>query len=219
MISLSNHNGNPYIGVYCAASNKYAFIPRGTDKSLVETIGRSLDVDIISTSVGGTTIIGSLVAMNSNGVVLSNLATSKEIESLPDGLEVAIMEERFNATGNNLIVSDKAAMVHPGVSGQSLETLGDVLCVEVVRSKIANISTVGSVALANSKGVVCHPRSTEEDMDRLKRVFGVPVTLATLNYGTPWLGACAIVNDKGAVIGDKSTPIEIGKIEDGLGLL
>jgi len=42
--------------------------------------------------------------------------------------------------------------------------------------------------------------------------------VATLNYGTPYLGACAIANSKGAVVGSSSTPIELGRIEDGLGL-
>lgn len=219
MISLANHKGNQYIGVYCAASNKYAFVPKGADNNLIETIGRTLSVEVIPFSIGGSSIIGSLMALNSNGVVLSNLATKDEISAIPDDLAVVIIEERYNAAGNNVLVSDKAAMLHPGASADTAKELSDVLGVEVVRASIANIPTVGSVALATSKGIVCHPRASQKDIDRLKEIFTVPVTPATLNYGTPWLGACAIANDKGAVVGDRSTPIEIGKIEDGLGLI
>lgn len=219
MISLANHKGNPYIGVYCAASNRYALVPRGADKALIGAIRKSLEVEVLQISVGGSSIIGSLVALNSHGIVLSNLATKEEISALPDDVEVAIMEERYNAAGNNILVSDKAAMLHPSASAETAKKLSDILGVEVVQATIAEISTVGSVALATSKGIICHPRASQDDVDRLREIFGVPVTLATLNYGTPWLGACAIANDRGAVVGERSTPIEIGKLEDGLGLI
>jgi len=169
-------------------------------------------------SVSSATIIGALAAMNSNGVMLSNFASDDEIDLVPKGLEVARMQEKFNAAGNNILVTDKAALVNPGVLGETLKTLRDVFDVEVARGTIAGVETVGSVALATGKGIVCHPRATEDNIANLKDLFKVPVTLATLNYGTPWLGACAIANDKGAVIGEKTTPIEIGKIEDGLHL-
>jgi translation initiation factor 6 len=218
LISFANHLGNPYIGVYCAASTKYAFVPRDIEGALFDAIRESLFVEAIRFSVGGATIVGSLTAMNSNGVVLSNFASEDEISLIPKELEVAKMQEKFNASGNNILVTDRAAMVHPGVSGDTLATLRDVLGVEVVRGTIAGISTVGSVALATGKGIICHPRATDDNVANLRGLFKVPVTLATLNYGTPWLGACAIANDRGAVVGEKTTPIEIGKLEDGLGL-
>lgn len=218
MISLANHNGNPYIGVYCVASNDYAFISRDIEDSLLRTIEKSLSVQCIRFSVSSATIVGSLTAMNSNGVVLSNFASDDEIALVPKGLRVARMQDRYNAAGNNILVTDTAALVHPGVSGNTLRELGDVFGVEAVRGTIAGVSTVGSVAIATGKGIICHPRATEENIEKLKSLFKVPVTLATLNYGTPWLGACAVANDSGAVVGEKTTPIEMGKLEDGLGL-
>jgi translation initiation factor 6 len=218
LISLAGHLGNPYIGVYCVASNEHAFVPRDIENSLFETIEESLEVKALKFSVSSATIIGSLTAMNSNGVVLSNYASDDEIDLIPKGLEVAKMQENFNAAGNNILVTDKAALVNPGVLGDTLRTLSDVFGVEVARGTIAGVATVGSVALATGKGIICHPRATEDNIAHLKDLFKVPVTLATLNYGTPWLGACAIANDKGAVVGEKSTPIEIGKLEDGLHL-
>jgi len=216
LISFAGHLGNPYIGVYCVASNEHAFVPRDIEDSLFESIEESLSVKALKFSVSSATIIGSLTAMNSNGVVLSNFASDDEIDLIPKELEVAKMQENYNASGNNILVTDKAALVNPGVLGETLKTLRDVFDVEVVRGTIAGVATVGSVAIATGKGVVCHPRATEGNIADLKDLFKVPVTLATLNYGTPWLGACAIANDKGAVIGEKSTPIEVGKIEDGL---
>jgi translation initiation factor 6 len=64
--------------------------------------------------------------------------------------------------------------------------------------------------------VVCHPRTSEEELLELSSLFKVPASVATLNYGTPYLGACAVANSKGAYVGAKSTPIELGRLEDGL---
>lgn len=198
------------------ASNKHAFAPMCADDVLLDKLKDSLSVEVIKLSIGGATIVGSLVAMNSHGVIVSNIASEEEIAMIPKELEVAKMQDDINATGNNILVTDKAAMVHPGATAETLRTISDIFQVEVVRGTIAGIATVGSVAIATGKGMICHPRATEENISTLSQLFSVPVTLATLNYGTPWLGACAVANDRGAVVGEKTTPIEIGKIEDGL---
>jgi translation initiation factor 6 len=218
MISYAGFQGNPYVGVYCSASNKYAFLPTSVDRELVEKVEESLNVEVVKITVGGATIIGSLTAMNSFGVVVSDIVTEDEISMMPESLSVVRLHDRHNAAGNNILVTDKAAMVHPGLSGDTIKRIEDALQVEVVRGTIADIATVGSVAIATGKGIICHPRATEENIGELKKLFSVPITLATLNYGTPWLGACAVANDRGAVVGEKTTPIEMGKLEDGLSL-
>ena len=219
MISYASFQGNPYIGVYCTASNRHAFVPTCADDQLVDKIAESLSVEVVRLSIGGGTIVGSLSAMNSHGVVVGDMATEEEISLIPKSLSVVKMLDKHNAAGNNVLVTDKAALVHPGVSGEMVRKLADALQVEVVRGTIANIATVGSVAVATGKGIICHPRATEQNVEELKQLFSAPVTLATLNYGTPWLGACAIANDRGAVVGEKTTPIEMGKLEDGLSLI
>lgn len=219
MISLGNHRGNPYIGVYCAVSNRYALVMKNAERSLINSISESLNTEVIETNIAGATVVGSLAAMNSNGVVVSNFVREDELSHIPDEIEVAIMEEKFNAAGNNILVNDKAALVNPGISPESQRTIEEVLGVEVVRGTIAGITTVGSVALGNAKGIICHPRASENDITMLKELFGIPVSIATLNYGIPWLGACGVTNDSGCLVGDKTTPIELGKLEDGLGLI
>jgi len=218
MLRLGDISGNPYIGVYCAASDDFALVPDSVEPKVARDIERTLDVTSIPTTIGSATIIGSLVAMNSHGVIVTNFAEKRELGRLPKSLRAGKMEEKLNAAGNNILTNNKAALVHPSASHHTLKLIEDVLDVEVHRGSVAGIDTVGSSCIATDKGVICHPRTTESELRFLKDLFGVPTSLATLNYGTPYLGACAIANTKGAFIGSKSTPIELGKLEDGLGL-
>lgn len=218
MLRLGDINGNPYIGVYCAASEEYALVPDSIEPKVARDIERTLGVTAVITSIANGTIVGSLAAMNSHGVIVTNFAEKRELAKFPKSLRTGKMEEKLNAAGNNILANDKAALVHPSASSHSLKLIADVLDVEVQRGSVAGIDTVGSSCIATDKGVLCHPRTSEAELRFLKDLFGVPASLGTLNYGTPYLGACAIANTKGAFIGSRSTPIELGKLEDGLGL-
>ncbi len=218
MIRLGDVDGNPYVGVYCAASESLAIVPNSAQPKEAKEIGRILGVQVITTNIAGATIVGSLVAMNSNGIIVSNFAEKNELARFPQDFRVAKMEEKINAAGNNLLVNDNAALVHPDASSRTLRFLEDVLGVEVQRGRVAGIDTVGSACIATAKGIVCHPRTSDDQLKWLSEYFKVPSSVATLNYGTPYLGACAVANSKGAYVGSRSTPIELGRLEDGLAL-
>ncbi len=218
MLRLGDIFGSPYLGVYCSANESFAIVPEGAEPSFVKDVAQTLGVEVVRTYIAGSTLVGSLVAMNSNGIVVTNFAEKQELAKLPRELRVGVMEDKLNAAGNNIVANDKAACVHPAASKRSVAMIEDVLGVEVRRCSIAGTETVGSVCIATSKGVVCHPRTPDDELKELSSLFGAPATVATLNYGTPYVGACALANSKGAVVGSRSTPIELGRIEDGLGL-
>ncbi len=218
MLRLGDINGNPYVGVYCAASETLAVLPDSVTNKVAREVGETLDVEVITTTIAGASIVGSLLALNSNGAMVTNFAEKRELAKFPKGLRVGVMEEKLNAAGNTVLASDKAALVHPAASARTLRMVEDTLGVEVQRASVAGIDTVGSACIATSKGIVCHPRTSETDIRWLADLFKVPASLGTLNYGTPYLGACAVANSKGAYVGFKSTPIELGKLEDALAL-
>ncbi len=218
MLRKGDLGGNPFIGVFCAASEEYALVAEPVEERVVEDLRVVLGVEVILTTVGGSSVVGSLVAMNSNGVVFSNLAEEREIGRMPSSLNIGFMPEKINAAGNNILVNDRGGCVHPGATRGTVGMLEDVLGVEMHPRSIAGLETVGSVAVVTSKGLLCHPRTSEEEVKALSEIFKVPAAPATLNYGTPYIGACAVANSKGAYVGSRSTPIELGRVEDGLGL-
>ncbi|MCJ2532824.1 MAG: translation initiation factor IF-6 [Candidatus Thermoplasmatota archaeon] len=218
MLRLGSLDGNPYIGVYCATSENHVLVSEPVQTRVVEDLSEVLGVDVILTTVAGSSVVGSLAAMNSNGIVLSNLAEEHEVSRMPSSLNVGFMPEKVNAAGNNILVNDKAACVHPGASRGTVGMLEDVLDVEVQKRSVAGLDTVGSVCIVTSKGMLCPPRTSEEELKDLSEFFKVPASAATLNYGTGFIGACVVANSRGAYVGSRSTPIELGKVEDGLGL-
>ncbi|MCJ7607682.1 MAG: translation initiation factor IF-6 [Thermoplasmata archaeon] len=216
MLRLGDVNGNPYVGVFCAASENLAIVPETIEKSITRSIEEVLHVEVVCTNIAGSILVGSLLAMNSNGVVATNLAELKELKKLPNGLNVVHMQEKINAAGNNLLVNDNGACVHPATTKKALERIQDALGVEVQKRTIGGIETVGSAGICTGKGLVCHPNTSEDELRELSELFKVPAVLGTLNYGTPFVGACAVANSKGAFVGSRTTPIEMGRLEDGL---
>ena len=53
----------------------------------------------------------------------------------------------------------------------------------------------------------------------LEDIFDVKVMIGTVNHGVPLIGSGLVANTKGAIIGDLTTGIEMGRIEEALDFL
>ena len=99
------------------------------------------------------------------------------------------------------------------------EDVAEGLDVELAEGDLAGMGVVGSVACATNKGVLVHPKARPDEMEALRGFFGIHVDIGTLNYGSPMIGACCVANSKGAVTGTATTGIELGRLEEALGLI
>lgn len=212
-------NGNPFIGVWCAANNKFAFLPPMATKSNIRRVQKALKVEAVKLTIGGTSLIGSLLTMNSKGAVVTDFIQENEIETLKNYIKVGILKHRYNAAGNLILANDKAALIHPELDDERVDMIKDVLDVEVKKGTIAGLKTVGAAAIVTNEGLLCHPKVTEAEKKILEEHFEVPVDIGTANYGAPLIGACLIANVSGAVTGFTSTGIELGRIESSLNLI
>ena len=208
--------GNPYIGVFCAANDELLIVAPDVPKSAIRHIGGALETSPIVTSVGHSTVVGALLALNSKGILASPFIEEAELDAIGDA--VYPLPHRLSAVGNNVLCNDYGAVVHPGYDDEAVTFIGEVLGVDVVRGTVAGIKTVGSVAVATNKGVLCHPHARPGEMEVVKSTLRVPVVITTANYGAAQVGACMVANSHGAVVGSRTTPIELGRIEEGLGL-
>lgn len=226
-VRTADLNGNPYIGVFCRALSSSLLCPAETTEDLMALAEDTLGYRAVRCSLGGTNLHGSLIASNRNGAIVPHFISTDELsQALKEAgviegegsYTVASSEDPVTAWGNNVLCSDKVALVNPEVHKRSLKLIEDVLGVEPVVGTIAGVRTVGSVAVLNSKGMVVHPKARTTELERLKELFGVDVQISTANFGSPYLGACMVANDRGCLVGSNTSGIELNRIENTLDL-
>jgi len=217
MLGKGDILGNPYLGVFCSANENLAVVPTTAPPEFLEDVKNNLGVEtVIKLTVDSSSTIGALIRFNSNGAVASQFISDSEINKLTQHIEVTRIDQKFNAMGNNVLANDNGAIVHPSFNQETVKEISEALDVPVEKGTIAGYKTVGSSAVATNKGVIVHPHTSTYEMEAIENVLGCKPHICTANYGTGQVGACMIANSKGAVVGETSTPIELGRIEEGL---
>ncbi len=93
---------SPNIGIFLKANDKAILLPKGIAASKAEKLAADLDVIACHTSIGGTRLMGPLVAMNNRGVLASRMIEDYEMSEISSktGLKVERFQSRFTAVGN-----------------------------------------------------------------------------------------------------------------------
>jgi translation initiation factor 6 len=208
--------GSPYLGVYLRVTEGAALVPPSAHGPLEREVERTLGVRIVRTNVADSEVVGSLVALNSHGVVVGDDLDPVERKALEGFGAVSVVRQRQNAMGNNVLANDHGALVHPEFSNDALEAIGSALAVPVRRGTLAGLGTVGMAGLATNRGVVVHPKTTEREAALAAEVLGVPLHRSTANFGVPIVGACVIANSRGLLMGRPTTAVEISHLQEGL---
>jgi translation initiation factor 6 len=220
MLQLLDFNENPNVGVFCRTNDYITFVQRALSKKIKQKIVETLDAKLVELNIADASIIGSLLTFNSKGAVVTDFVDYECVKLIEkQGLDVCVISDKLNAAGNDILVNDKGALVHPDMKDKSLKKIEQVFDVPVYRGTISSLNTVGMAAVVTNKGLLCHPKITEEEKKILEKVFGVNVMIGTVNHGVPLIGSGLVANTKGAIIGNLTTGIEMGRIEEALGFL
>jgi translation initiation factor 6 len=208
--------GSPYLGVYFRAGESHAVAPPTAPGPIERELERVLGVRVVRTNIADSEVVGALVALNSHGVLVGDDLDPAERRALESIAPVAVVRQRLNAMGNNVLANDAGALVHPEFSDQAVDAIGRALAVPARRATLAGLGTVGMAGLATNRGVVVHPKTTEKEAAVVAEVLKVPVHRSTANFGVPIVGACVVANSRGLVIGRPTTPVEIVHLQEGL---
>jgi len=211
--------GNPQVGVYLSVVGDVLFHPPMLEAERVEQISSALELEPAPLSVGGSNLIGSLVAGNSHGLAVADIATTEDIDHLTSFGDVVVMEHGVNAAGNLVLCSEQAVLASPILPEEGTELLAEVFRAPVVSTSIAGQDVVGSMAAMNSMGALLHPDVTVDEVERIRDAFEIDVMVGTVAFGSPFIGAGMVASDSGAVVSQDTTGPELNRIEDALGLI
>jgi translation initiation factor 6 len=208
--------GSPYLGVFLRVTERFAVLSPSLGSGIARDVARLLGVTAVRTTIAESEIAGALIAANSHGVVIGEGIDTDEASLLEEVGPVTVVRHRHNAMGNNVLVNDVGALVHPEFSTEAVALLGRALKVPVERGTLAGLGTVGMAGVVTNRGAVVHPKATENEVATAEKVLGVPVGRSTANFGVPVVGACMVANSRGVIVGRPTTPVEIVHVQEGL---
>ena len=217
-VYLSSIIGSVCIGVYSMANDKIVIIPKMVPQDKAEEMAKWLNVKLVHTSIANSILAGAFVCANSKGMLFPKSIRKEElslITSFFDG-DITIMDTKKTAYGNIVLANDNGAIVDPTFSESELKQIASGLGVDAVPGEIAGLPYVGSLAVATNKGILAHPKITDEEKDLLENVLKVPVEKATINCGIPYVGTGLIANSHAAVVGSLTTGPEMFIIENAI---
>ncbi len=218
MIRTIDIYDTPMIGVFATCTDNIALVPPMTKLDICARIEKSLDVRVVETLVNGSVVVGALSRGNSNGFLFSYGTNTRELQKLT-GVRIETLPDRLNAVGNIVLANDSVSLVHPELSDRAIEAISRTLNVEVYRGTIAGIKNVGMAGVVTNKGLLVHPRVTSSEREILEKIFELPVSIGTTNFGTQMLGSGILANSNGYLAGSETRGPELGRIEEALGFI
>ncbi|MBR60468.1 MAG: translation initiation factor IF-6 [Euryarchaeota archaeon] len=218
-IVTSDILGSDQVGVYLAVCGDVLFHPQDLASDITEKMATSLELETCSISIGGSSLIGSLMAGTKKGLAIADIATDSDIDKLTSYGDVVVMEGGVNTAGNLIVCNSEGAVLSPAIPEDGVEIISEVFGIPAIVSSIASDDVVGSLAVANDQGVLLHPDVHPDEAKLMEETLGVPAMVGTVSFGSPFVGAGICSSNKGVVVGSETTGPELNRIEDALGLI
>ena len=202
---------SPNIGIFLKANDKTVLVPKGIAGSKAERLATDLEVTACYSSVGGTRLMGPLVAMNNKGVLASRMIEDYEMDEISSktGLKVERLQSRFTAVGNLVAANDHGAVVSPVLEHDAVKQVQDVLGTETLTITVGDYIQVGAMILATNSGAAVSPKASEQEAEEIGKILKVDVAASSVNGGIPLPASGVVANSRNAVAGSLTTGPEL----------
>ena len=188
-IATSDVLGSDQVGIYLAVCGNVVFHPHELNQEAINRIDECLGLERHPMSIGGSTLVGALIAGTTKGLAVADIATESDIDALTAFGDVVVMEGGVNTAGNLILCNENGAIASPSIPEDGVEIISQVLGVPVAVSSIAGEDVVGSLGVANDQGVLLHPDVYPDEVKLIEEILGVAPMVGTVAFGSPYVGA------------------------------
>lgn len=216
-------NGDPNVGLYAIATDKFCIVGKSVSQKLVKRLEEVLKVPVIQANIYGTGFLGLFVAATSKTVLVPAVIFERELKELKVALkglaEVKILNTEHTALNNNILNNDKVAILSPEFSKQEVRDIEKALKVKVLQTSLADLEVPGSAGVISNKGAIFNPNLKDKEIKQIEKLLNFEIGLGTVNMGSPIVSSGLIANSNGFIIGDLTSGYEISRVDESLGFL
>ena len=217
-ILRTNFDGDPNLGLYGFATDKYCVIGR---EAYAAKIRETLKVPAYSWNVFNMDLIRIFSTGKSKGIVVPSILKNYDNEVLgkmEEHREVLVIKDNYSSVGNLVLLNDNGVILSPLLKKHKKE-LEKFFGLDCETTTISGMNLVGNLGFATNKGCLLHPKVREKEKRLIEKTLGVGADITTVNFGSPYPGAGLIANSNGFVVSTQSSGPELGRITDVLGFL
>lgn len=214
-IVQTSYYNNPFIGLYCRASDSLAIVAGNCHQKLFDAAEKALGVPVEKAFISESHLVGTYTAMNSHGVVLPATASEKDLHVFKKhGLNTCRLDK--NAPGNVVLCNDHACLVSPRLTQNEMKLISDTLGVEAHVQRLSGLASAATTSVATNRGLLAYNELTDTEIKHLSKIFGVHADVGTTNFGVPFNALGLVANSHGALVGQATTGHEMQRIYETL---
>jgi translation initiation factor 6 len=219
---ITNFNGVANLGLYAFVNNKVLLLGADAPGGIEKDLEKVFRVPVHRITLAGTSLIGVFVAGNDHKIMIPGITFEHERKRLKElGIDFEVLETKLTGLGNNIIMDDGHAILHPDYTDAEAKKIEQLMGVRAVRAKFENVAAVGNLAVLNKKrgkALVSNDLNREE-LRLIENTFHVRATPGSVNMGSPYVRAGVLANSHGFAMGAASGGPELANADEALGFL
>ena len=216
MFLKTNFAGDPNIVLYGFATDKYCLL--GISGKEVKKVKDAVNVKVINALLMETPFLSLFSVGNSSGIIVPDMIEKHEVKELKKNLEVHKLKTKYTCLGNLIVMNDHGIILAPVFRRKKAE-IEKAFSLPVAVTKIGGSNVIGNLAITTNKGCLVTPKIKDKEKKIIEETLQVPVDIGTVSFGSFYVKSGVIANSHGFVVSNRSSGIEMGKINEALGFL
>jgi translation initiation factor 6 len=213
---------NTYVGLCGFATDTFCLVGFSTPQKTIDELKQTLQVPVYPISIAGTALVGVFVTGTSEHILVPHIIYDDELATLKKLLpqvQFHVIDSRHTALANIFCFHQKALLYSKVVEKTVIDSLQTFISQPLIKTDIADCEVPGSCIVFGKNGALIHPLAPDAQLDEFEKLFGVPFTKSTVNWGSPYVKTGIIANKNGFVIGHTSSGPEVQNADLGLGFV